>query len=197
MQDNNKKQIFTLLFAGVCGHVLSTKYRMKMKIRDKEFTYGEIVWDGFEQILDRAPINSKHQVFYDLGSGVGKAVIASALSGKFKKCYGIELLDSLYQASRKVLLEYKQTVATSQEIDFIQADFFEYDFSDADVVFVQCTCMMDYALERLQEKMSILKPGSLVITATNKLKEPFEVVDNGKFEFEWGMSKVYFQIKRG
>lgn len=35
-------------------------------------------------------------VFYDLGSGAGKGVIAASLLHPFERCCGIELLDSLH-----------------------------------------------------------------------------------------------------
>jgi hypothetical protein len=39
-------------------------------------------------------------VFYDLGSGCGKGVIAAALSGiRFVKCVGIEILQGLCESS--------------------------------------------------------------------------------------------------
>ena len=37
--------------------------------------------------------------FYDLGSGTGKCTIAAALTLKFNKIMGVELLDGLYYES--------------------------------------------------------------------------------------------------
>jgi len=36
-------------------------------------------------------------VFYDLGSGAGKGVLAASLLHPFDKCCGIELLESLHE----------------------------------------------------------------------------------------------------
>ena len=61
------------------------------------FTYGEIVFDTFVPLLSMA--NPKAgDLFYDLGCGTGKPLIAAALSfPNFKHCKGMELVDGLVQ----------------------------------------------------------------------------------------------------
>jgi hypothetical protein len=49
-------------------------------------------------------------VFYDLGSGVGKAVIAASLMYNFTSCCGIEILESLHRGSKWVLEAYEAQV---------------------------------------------------------------------------------------
>lgn len=43
----------------------------------------------------------KNNVFYDLGCGVGNLVYCAAFIGNFKKCGGVEILDSLLQRGSK------------------------------------------------------------------------------------------------
>lgn len=53
-------------------------------------------------------------MMYDLGSGVGKAMVAAALSGIcFSKIVGIEVLPSLLQCSRDLLTELTSQVNTN------------------------------------------------------------------------------------
>ena len=48
-------------------------------------------------------------VFYDVGSGAGKALVTAALSGiNFLKCVGIELLPGLCEASKGVIDSLRQ-----------------------------------------------------------------------------------------
>ena len=49
-------------------------------------------------------------LFYDLGSGIGRAVIAAAVLHNFDVCTGIEILDGLHQASTLVLESYNSKV---------------------------------------------------------------------------------------
>ena len=49
--------------------------------------------------------------FYDLGSGMGKGVIAMSLLCRFKKIIGIEFLDNLFKLSLRVKQTYDDTIA--------------------------------------------------------------------------------------
>jgi tRNA1(Val) A37 N6-methylase TrmN6 len=42
---------------------------------------------------------SEEEIFYDLGSGSGKVLFAASLCHSFRKCVGIEYLESLYSIS--------------------------------------------------------------------------------------------------
>jgi Histone methylation protein DOT1. len=44
--------------------------------------------------------------FYDLGSGIGKAVISAGLLHNFDVCAGIELIPSLYSLSLQLQQKY-------------------------------------------------------------------------------------------
>lgn len=48
-------------------------------------------------------------MFYDLGSGVGKAVIAAAILHNFDKCVGIEYLGSLHSLALSLKADYEDT----------------------------------------------------------------------------------------
>ncbi len=203
MEETLRKAIFNDLFLGVDGYLLADLSKRKFNLKENaEFTYGEINFDEFAKILQEAEIKSNQQVFYDLGSGVGKAVMAAALSGYFKKVCGIELLPDLFQASEKVLTRFNQEVkslfleAEKLEIIFRNENFFETDFSDVDVVFIQCTCMKDEIMNKLAGKLEVLKSGSLVLTATKKLpSEKFVIKKVAEHQLGWGKATIYFQIK--
>ena len=77
-------------------------------------------------------------IFFDLGSGTGKAVIAMSLMHKFKKLQGIEFLENLMKLSQESKQNYDKTIndlfAKNKEllsfdkpniIDFVQGDFFK------------------------------------------------------------------------
>jgi hypothetical protein len=77
--------------------------------KDKSLTYGEVEVASFQNILGyTSPHNAfnepegilKSRIFYDLGSGTGRAVITAALSpSPFSKVVGIELMPELYELS--------------------------------------------------------------------------------------------------
>lgn len=197
------KAVFNELYLGVDGYLLSdaSKDFDKKEIKDGCLTYGEIDFDGFWQMLVDAGLTQNHQVFYDLGSGTGKAVIVAAMSGYFKKVIGIELLSYLFQASEKLAKLFNHKFAThifkqAPEIIFKQADYLEYDYSDADVVFVQSTCMPDKQFFEMIDKLAGLKKGSIVISITKTIYHPeFKLYESKKYQFGWGQATVNFQVK--
>ena len=63
--------------------------------------YGEVDYHSFYRVLRKinAPAGS---VFYDLGSGTGKAVFVARLTQDFSRCIGIEVLSALHQRAQAV-----------------------------------------------------------------------------------------------
>ena len=123
------------------GEEVSLKERESMtEVSDITLTYGEI--DFFSMADVYYTIKNRYGgfpngIFYDLGSGMGKCVIASALLMNFDKCKGIEILKGLYEFSLKInqkfhedfpgiLEKNKHLWDNFTEIEFIQGDMFEY-----------------------------------------------------------------------
>lgn len=198
MDMNERKQIFQRLFCDVDGHALSSAARAKLHLSSTEYVYGEILPETFQIILEKAHV-ADNELFYDLGSGVGKAVLWAALSFPFKKAVGIELIEDIHQASKAVLKNYQEQVRPllplekqSQEVDFIQADFCEVDLSNADVLFIHATCFTDDTMNRLVRHLTSLKPGARVITATKHISSPaFELIHSKFYRMGWGEANIY------
>lgn len=55
-------------------------------------------------------------VFCDLGSGIGKTLIAASLLFNFSSCHGIELLEALHRGAEWVLESYHALVSTWHEV---------------------------------------------------------------------------------
>jgi tRNA G46 methylase TrmB len=61
--------------------------------------YGEILFFPFADIIRWvAPSLPEFPIFYDLGSGTGKAVLAASLVHPFDQAIGIELLEVGFQS---------------------------------------------------------------------------------------------------
>lgn len=76
-------------------------------IDDYQLSYDEIEFSQFLLLLKNGGAVDG-QIFYDLGAGAGRAVIAAALSGiHFLKCVGVELLPSLSGVAKKAITELR------------------------------------------------------------------------------------------
>jgi trans-aconitate methyltransferase len=191
MSDTTKKQQFETLFADVDGYSLSRQVQNKLNYFYTANVYGEIDFDSFSEILKVAKPKEK-EVFYDLGSGTGKAVIVSALCFPFAKCIGIEKMIDLHVAS--------QTVAdklSSAYVQFIHSDFNDVDFTDADVLYMN-SYYFRYEMYNnfFKNKMRCLKKGSRVITVrVPYISEEFAIVHEKAYKFSWGEAMVQISEK--
>lgn len=88
------------------GKTLSkTEREQKQLSEEKSLIYGEVEFNSFYRVLRK--INPQPGlVFYDLGSGTGKAVFAARFAFDFSKCIGVEILTSLHQQALKVVNKY-------------------------------------------------------------------------------------------
>ena len=190
------------LYKGVHAKIISIIYRRLRCMTDKEFIYGEIDFLSFYTILEKAQPQPT-DVFYDLGSGAGKAVFTAALFFDLSKSCGIELLPPLYKKANKLLKKatllaeklrleagnnYSKQLAS---IQFINNNFLHYDLHDADIIYIAATCLSDSTWIDSIKKMAELKPGSRIIVATKRIQhENFELIFHGVELMSWGLCPV-------
>ena len=176
-------------------------------ISDSTLTYGEVdfisIGEVFYTIQHRFNSLPKSGVFYDLGSGTGKGVIAAALLGNFTVCKGIELLENLYDISLRLKAQFDDHFPGALErnpdlfqsvpmIEFIHSDFFKADWSDASLIFANSTCFDHEMMERIGQIQ--LKPGTLGISFTKTIPgENWIVLESIKKNMSWGEATVYIQ----
>jgi hypothetical protein len=79
-------------------------------------TYGEVDFFSQATILERVGVK-EGDVFWDLGSGTGRAVVCAALlyGHLFKGCYGLELLPELYDASTRAQVSCIEAVEAKRK----------------------------------------------------------------------------------
>lgn len=174
--------------------------------KDLSLTYGEIEYKSFYRILcmvqsiDNSSTNET--IFYDLGSGSGRAIIAATLTQNFQNAKGIEILSSLYDISKAVesiyLESYRHLLHQSTgSMEFILGSILDYDWSDGDIVFVNSTCFTDDLMNQVSQKANLLSPGAIVITFTNSLTSTwFDIINTTRYEMSWGPATVYIHRRR-
>jgi len=178
---------------------VSKAERDALGIRKASLVYGEISFVSFglvffSHLQGLIPDNA---VFYDLGSGTGRGIFAANLLHRFSKLTGIEILEGLHKTSMDVLELYKKTNqnrdnSKSQEINLIQGDLLDYDWSDGDLVFANSTCFEESLMKRMGLRGRFLKPGSIFVTLTKQLKSPyFDVTLSKQYRMSWGIATVH------
>lgn len=203
------EHILKQLFKNDHAKIASEVYRKMRFILDKEFIYGEIDCLSFYTLLERTQ-PAPQDVFYDLGSGTGKAVFTVALFFEVSKACGVELLPPLYtkaNATRnKAMLLFKNNrsdfgkkmLKSVNTIQFMNDSFLHIDFSEATIIYVAATCLSDTTWESLIHKMAQLSPGTRIIVATKSIKHSrFELIYKGIDLMSWGLCPVSIYILKG
>lgn len=161
-----------------------------------EYVYGEI--DSMSLLALLSLIKpGPSTVFYDLGSGSGKAVLACAMVFDIKKACGIELFPALDQAAKQQLAQLalmQDYPAISQKIAFVCGNFLDANLTDATVIFISATALFGDTWIRLNQKLEQLTHSPIIITTTKKLLSwRSKVHHQTRVQMSWGRVTAYIQ----
>lgn len=140
----------------------------------------DVIWiptppELVDKMLEIAGVTEKDYVI-DLGSGDGRTVIAAAKLGA--RAVAIEYNHDMVEMSKKKAEE----AGISERTEFIQADLFEYDLSEATVITL---FLLPEINLRLRPKLLNLKPGTRIVSNTFTMGdwEPdYEVMTEGNWD---------------
>ena len=152
------KELFVFLYSECplqMGKDLSRMERERRDLTDSNLVYGECQYESLGAVFSR--IKAKGYMldqpggnFYDLGSGLGKAVFTAVLMHDFHKCVGFEFLEQLATSSQDVVKRWKMACKEDDtflprekqycDIRFAAEDILTANWRDADVLFISATC---------------------------------------------------------
>ncbi|KTD01755.1 hypothetical protein Lgor_2132 [Fluoribacter gormanii] len=190
-------QVFRQIYTDANGFLLSQNARQNHDAM--EYAYGEIEFLSFIALLSLTNPD-ENTIFYDLGSGVGKAVLACSMVFPVRKSAGVELFPELYfDACKRVeqLAAMKNYTAKAKKIQFILGDFLEANLSDATLVFINSTAFFGPIWESLCVKLDKLPHLNTVITTSKTLSCPhFIVTARTKVQMSWGVVFAYIHTRK-
>lgn len=151
----------------------------------EELTYGEAIWKSIDKVFKF--INPKpEQKFYDLGCGIGRICFFANIKYNLNTT-GIELIPTFVDNAQKIVFDNNL-----KEINFIEEDWLNYNFDDADIIYVASTCLEEDTLELLKEKLDKLKVGTYIITVSHSINsEKIKLIKKMNLPFSWGKAEVY------
>jgi SAM-dependent methyltransferase len=189
--------VFQKLYQHLNGFILSKNARQEHDALD--YVYGEIEFLPFLALLSLAPLD-EGTVFYDLGSGTGKAVLACAMTYPIYKSVGIEILPALYEAScaqKKQLAKIANYSEHVTKIKFILGDFLEENLDEATFIFINSTALFNPTWEKLCARLEHLPHLKTVITTSKALSSAyFTVVTQTKVQMSWGVVLAYIHARK-
>lgn len=174
---------FNTLYQGMDATSVAVLERERLGMMSCELIYGEIDFLSFAAILDMIRPGPE-DIFYDLGSGAGKAVIATTLLFPVKKACGIELLPGLHALSLSVARD-------NPRIEFIQADYLTIDISEATIVFINATGLFGKSWEAMCTQLATLKRDTWIILTSKQLPPAgFTLMNQARRMMSWGSARV-------
>jgi len=191
------ERTFQDLYQHVNGFTLSTAAREKNDAI--EYLYGEIKFIPFIALLSLIQMD-ENTVFYDLGSGTGKAVIACAMVFKLRRYCGVELFFSLHQAACQQLKQLKQLPqyqANSDQIHFYHDDFLKINLDDANIIFINSSALIGDTWKKLKHRFEHLHQCHTIITTTKPLNIPhYKLIKKIETEMSWGFVQVFIHQRK-
>lgn len=189
-------QVFEKLYHNTNGFLISQQAR---KERDAiDYVYGEIEFLPFIALLSLVNIDH-NTVFYDLGSGTGKAVIACAMVYPIHKSVGVELLPELQQSACEhiqKLATIEEYAETSKKIAFILGDFLTVDLSEATLVFINSSALFGSTWEALSNRLNSLpKLMTVITTSKTLLSSHFKLITRTKIQMSWGVIFAFIHTR--
>lgn len=184
--------IFTRLYTAIDGFALSHHARREHDALD--YVYGEIDFMSFIALLSLVKPDNK-TVFYDLGSGTGKAVVACAMVFNVKESNGIELFGSLHHTARKqqqALSSFPKYMPASKIIHFFHDDFLHANFNNATLVYINATGFLGETWIAISDRLTQTPACTTVISTSKALKSSaFIVTKITAVQMSWGIVKAY------
>jgi hypothetical protein len=161
--------------------------------------YGEIPYDSAAHILDDLKLSS-HDVFYDLGSGVGKLVIQVSLTTPVKRSVGIELSATRWkiaESCRKQLIA-DEHIATGRDLIFLNQNIATANLSDATICFISGITFPAALVRSLMDRLGSLGHDLKVMSVLRLPPHPqFTLVKTYNVPMSWypkGIDVCLYQV---
>jgi hypothetical protein len=167
--------------------------------------YGEIQFDTFALVIEKIKLKygglqKPGGVFVDIGSGTGKPVLAAILMHEFDKVIGIEILSGLHYLSLELFrkwdkikeMEDVSEMTKKTQVDLINGDILNVDWSNADIVYAHSTCFHKNLMNLIGKRANLMKQGSFFITTSQKLpSDEWEILDKETYNMSWGTAEMF------
>lgn len=185
-QNLSLRQIMNRLYKDVCGFEIPKDDEKHVKKSKGSPVYGEINHESVNKLLKYLNLKSD-DIFFDLGSGVGKLVLHAALATPVMKAYGVELSMSRYLdalAAKKLATSWFPNI--QNRCEFLNEDLLNVDLSKASVIYSCSTAFSEAFMKKIVAHLAHLTHDFRLVTLQDLPNEQhFELIDRIKLDMSW------------
>jgi len=165
------RDVMKMVYKALSGYAIGEQESALIVQEGCSPAYGEMTYESLFLLASELHM-TRDDIFYDLGSGVGKPSMFFHLCSPSKKSVGIELSSTRHQIALQAKLQLQQLgyLDPERELNYIEANFLQEDLSDATVILLCNTCFSDELNLTCADQLSRLKTG-LRIIALRRLPE--------------------------
>lgn len=190
------QEYLNTVYQGISGFISYEPGEKEAGEKKKVYlTYGEMLYPSVGKIINFMADINENDVFYDLGSGIGKVGLQFFLRTPIKKARGIEFSTTRNKHAEHVYAEVRKEfpeLVAGRTLDCINGNFLEQDISDATIIYACSTCYSEDLLADIGKMIDAQCPNIRYI-ATNK-QIPNKLPWHSAIEVECSWDKTKWQI---
>ncbi|CAM9170214.1 unnamed protein product [Ectocarpus fasciculatus] len=189
---------------------ISQQNRINAGLMQDSLAYGEVDMSHFLKVMVKLKRIHGHMMstggsFWDLGSGVGKCVIAAAMMHNWESCYGVECVEDLRAAARPTLERWRKEevpklngVKAKIRVDFINADAMKQKgwVAEATLLFVHTNFSAKDMIE-IRTKADGMKVGAIALSVSLAAvnDDKWGLLAMEQIKTSWGSANLYIHEK--
>jgi len=182
----SNRQLMNRIYRDICGFEIPKEDEAKVRESKGSPVYGEIKYQALSSLLANLHLSAS-DVFFDLGSGVGKVILYTALFTPVKKAVGIELSQTRHEHAQQALSNAKTLTNNSLgRCQLINGDLMTADLSAATIIY---TCSTAFSLAFMRKVTARLRDFDhhyrLVTLQELPTNGPFRLVDKIPLDMSW------------
>lgn len=145
------------LYKDVWAYTIPKHEDLKIRKSSGSSLYGEITFASLDKLLTYLKVG-EDDVFFDLGSGIGKVVLQVGMTRPVKKVVGVELSASRFKESILALNEAaKQKWVSKRHCQFVHQNILDANLSKATVIYTCSTAFPGTFMKKLARKLAAVE----------------------------------------
>lgn len=180
------RQIINRVYEDIEGFKIPSVDAKQVRTSKGSPVYGEINHQAMNKLLNYLKLGPQ-DVFYDLGSGVGKVIIQTLLTTPVKLAVGVELSTTRHNyAQRAVKRAAKWDPSIKNRVRLINKDLLTIDLKPATVIYTCSTAFSQTFMNKLTKRLASYKHPFRLISLQDLPEHPdFELITTLRLDMSW------------